>query len=460
MAKQQSIDPATGNVAFEIEEHSPAEVEGRVALAASAAVAWAASAVNDRAELLFRAADLLEAEREDFGRLMTQEMGKTLASAIAEAEKCAAACRYYADNAARFLDPELVVDHGSEHGEVCYQPLGTVLAVMPWNFPFWQVIRFAAPAIAAGNTALLKHASNVPRSAIALEDLFRRAGAPPGVFQSLLIPARRVADLIADPRVHAVTLTGSEPAGRSVAEAAGRHLKKAVLELGGSDPFIVCESADLDRAAAVAVTARCINNGQSCIAAKRFIVVAPVFDRFLDRFTALMSTLRVGDPMDPDTDLGPLATPAIRDELDAQVTASLDAGARRTLGSGPIPGRGNYYSPTILVDVPRSAPAWSEELFGPVALFHRVASLDAAIELANATRFGLGASVWTAKIADARRAELGLDCGTVFVNGMVASDPRFPFGGVKASGFGRELGVWGLREFVNVKTVRRFGLER
>jgi succinate-semialdehyde dehydrogenase/glutarate-semialdehyde dehydrogenase len=456
MPRQQSINPATGELVFEIEEHSDSEVESRINAAAATARSWRATPVTERAAVLRSAADLLDRERDAFARLMTQEMGKTFTSAVAEAEKCAAACRYYAQHGAAFTAPESIVNTAGERGEARYEPLGTVLAVMPWNFPFWQVVRFAAPALVAGNTALLKHASNVPRCSIALEDLFLRAGAPPGVFQVLLVGSSRVAGLIAEDRVHAVTLTGSEPAGRAVAAAAGRHLKKAVLELGGSDPFIVAASADIQRAAAVGVMARCINNGQSCIAAKRFIVVDAVADAFLDAFTLLMRGLRVGDPMQKDTELGPLATRRIRDELHEQVTASVAAGANLTTGGRPIDGPGNYYEPSVLVDVPPAAPAYSEELFGPVASIFRVPDLPAAIALANATRFGLGASVWTRDEAEAEAAAAALECGSVFVNALVASDPRFPFGGVKASGYGRELGPWGLREFVNVKTVRKF----
>ena len=456
VTKQRSINPATGDVVLEISEHTDAEVEQRVAGAAQAARLWRDEPITARTALLERAGQLLEAEKQDWGRMMTQEMGKTHASAIAEVEKCASACRYYGREAAAFVRPDRIVDTDAEVGEARYEPLGTVLAVMPWNFPLWQVVRFAAPALAAGNTGLLKHASNVPRCAIAIEDLFRRAGAPPGVFSTLLIGSSRVAGLIADPRIHAVTLTGSEPAGRSVAETAGRYLKRTVLELGGSDPFIVCDTADLERAAQVGVAARCLNNGQSCIAAKRFIVLESVADAFIGRFVAGMRALRVGDPMAADTDVGPLATPAIRSEVHALVSASVAAGATLLLG-GEVPGGpGNYYPPTVLTHIPETAPAFGEEIFGPVACVYRVPDLAAAIRLANATRFGLGASVWTSNEHEAELAATQLDAGNVFVNAMVASDPRFPFGGIKASGYGRELGCWGLREFVNVKTVRRF----
>ncbi len=458
MARLTSVNPATGQLVLDVEEHSDADVERRLSAAAAAAVRWRATPVDQRAALLRSVADLLEGEKESFGRLMTQEMGKTLASAIAEAEKCALCCRYYADNATALTANEQIQTPDGERGLVRYDPLGTVLAVMPWNFPFWQVMRFAAPALIAGNVALLKHASNVPRCALALEDLFRRAGAPNGVFQILLIGSARMEPVIADDRVHAVTLTGSENAGRSVAAIAGRHLKKTVLELGGSDPFIVCQSADLDQTAQMAATARCINNGQSCIAAKRFIVVEPVASDFTDRFVERMRALRVGDPTARSTDLGPLAMASIRDALHRQVEASVEAGAKLLTGGEPVSGAGYFYQPSILTDIPTQAPAYSDELFGPVASLFHVPDLESAIVLANGSRYGLGASVWTSDPDEAERCAQKLDCGSVFVNGIVASDPRFPFGGVKASGYGRELGLWGLREFVNAKTVRMFGL--
>jgi succinate-semialdehyde dehydrogenase/glutarate-semialdehyde dehydrogenase len=458
MARLRSVNPATGDLVVDVEEHTESDVDARLTRAHDAADRWRATTRSMREELLRSVATLLEREREAFGRLMTQEMGKTLTSAIAEAEKCAHACRHYADHAGAYLAPEEVVTTEEERGYVRFDPLGVVLAVMPWNFPFWQVMRFAAPALVAGNVALLKHASNVPRCAIALEDLFRRAGAPEGVFQVLLVGSSRVDAIVADPRVHAVTLTGSEGAGRSIAAAAGRHLKPTVLELGGSDAFIVCPTADVERAARMAVAARCINNGQSCIAAKRFIVVDSVADRFSTAFAEGMRGLRIGDPLEQRTELGPLALAAIRDDLHHQVQESVTAGAQLLTGGEPLDGAGYYYQPTVLTDIPAAAPAATEELFGPVASLFRVPDLDAAIVLANDSRFGLGASVWTGDPGDAERCAEGLACGSVFVNAMVASDPRFPFGGVKASGYGRELGVWGLREFVNIKTVRTWGL--
>jgi succinate-semialdehyde dehydrogenase / glutarate-semialdehyde dehydrogenase len=449
-----TVSPVSGETLATFDAHSADEIEQRLSSAARAAADWRLTSIEHRAALLSRLAAQLESEKAAFGRLMTLEMGKTLASAIAEAEKCASACTYYAEHGAGFLAPETVSDDPRSEGRVVFQPLGVVLAVMPWNFPFWQVMRFAAPALLAGNAAVLKHASNVPQCALALERLFIEAGAPSGLFQALLVGSDAVAALIGDPRVHAVTLTGSEGAGRSVAAAAGRHLKKAVLELGGSDPFIVLASADVEQAARTAVTARCINNGQSCIAAKRFIVVEPVADEFTKRFVAGMEALRVGDPLEPGTDLGPLATRAIRDEVHGQVTATVGAGARVLCGGGPLPGPGNYYQPTVITDVPRGSPAWADEIFGPVAALFRVPDPGAALALANDTAFGLGASVWTRDENEAAHFARDLEAGSVFINAMVASDPRYPFGGVKASGYGRELGVFGLHEFVNIKTVR------
>lgn len=451
-----TVNPATGEQIAAFDEHSVDEVESRISAAREAFPSWAVRPIPGRAAVLSRAADLLEAERDAFGRLMTLEMGKTLGAARDEAAKCALACRYYAAHAAAMLAPEAVEAGGAVTGEVRFDPLGVVLAVMPWNFPFWQVIRFAAPALAAGNVALLKHASNVPQCALALEDLFRRSGAPPGVFQTLLVGSARVESIVADGRISAVTLTGSEAAGRAVASVAGRHLKKTVLELGGSDPFIVTASADVERAASTAVMARIVNNGQSCIAAKRFIVVDAVADEFTERFVRRMAALRVGDPMLADTEVGPLATEAIRAELHDQVSETVSRGAEILLGATPIDGPGWYYAPTVLADIPRGAPAREQELFGPVASLFGVPDVSAAIALANDTTFGLGASAWTTDDDEAMRLARELDAGSVFINGMVASDPRYPFGGVKLSGYGRELSTFGLREFVNVKTVRRW----
>jgi succinate-semialdehyde dehydrogenase/glutarate-semialdehyde dehydrogenase len=449
-----TINPATGETVRTFAALTEEAIEARLQRAAAAAAVWRRVAVAERAAVVGRAAEILSREKESFARLMTLEMGKLFKAGVDEADKCALGCRYYAEHAAAFLAPEVVAESATNKDFIAYQPLGIVLAVMPWNFPFWQVIRFAAPALAAGNVALLKHASNVPQCALALEDLFRRAGAPDGVFQTLLIGAERAQALIDDPRVAAVTLTGSEPAGRAIGAAAGRQIKKSVLELGGSDPFIVMPSTDVDRTAAAAAKARTINNGQSCIAAKRFIVADAVYDRFADRFVAAMRGLRVGDPMDPETDVGPLATPGIVDGLADQVDRSVAAGARLLTGGKRLDRRGNFYGPTVLADIPRTAPAYADELFGPVASLFRVADIDAAIRLANDVGFGLGASAWTQDRQEAARFADELEAGMVFINGQVASDPRFPFGGVKRSGYGRELGAVGLREFVNVKTVR------
>jgi succinate-semialdehyde dehydrogenase/glutarate-semialdehyde dehydrogenase len=399
-----------------------------------------------------RAADLLDAEREPLAQLLVEEMGKTIRAARAEIEKCAGTCRHYAEHAEAMLADE-AAEATTGKARIVYLPIGAVLAVMPWNFPFWQVIRFAAPALMAGNVGLLKHASNVPGSALALESLFARAGFPAGVFQTLLIGAAAVPAIIADPRVAAVTLTGSAEAGASVAEAAGRHLKKCVLELGGSDPFVVMPSADVAAAAATAVTARTINNGQSCIAAKRFIVHADVHDDFVEALVAGMRNLRVGDPARDDTDLGPLATAAGRDTLVEQVNASAAAGAHVALGGTALDGPGYFYAATVLTDIPRAAPAYRDEIFGPVALVHRAVDLDHAIALANDSPYGLGSSVWTADAGERERMVREIEAGMTFVNGMVVSDPRLPFGGVKRSGFGRELAREGIREFVNVKAV-------
>ena len=445
-----TTNPATGETVRTFDALSESDVAARLDRAARAFRQWRVTPVAERAGVVARAGDILERDKDRYGRLMTLEMGKPLKAAVEEAAKCALACRYYAEHASAFIAPRHV-----DGDEVQYQPLGPVLAIMPWNFPFWQVIRFAAPALCAGNVGILKHASNVPQCALAIEELFTNAGAPLGVFQTLLIGSDRVDPIIADERIAAVTLTGSEPAGRHVAATAGRNLKKTVLELGGSDAFIVMESADIAKAAEVAVKARTINNGQSCIAAKRFIVHERVAGDFTDRFVEGMRSLRVGDPMRPDTDIGPLATRQIVDDLEKQVADSVRLGARILTGGKRVSGIGNYFEPTILTDIPASAPAYRDELFGPVASLFRARDLDDAIRIANDTSFGLAAAAWTRDQGEADRFIRDLEAGTVVINGMVASDPRLPFGGVKHSGYGRELGPWGLHEFVNVKTVRR-----
>ncbi len=447
-----SVNPADGRTLKNFEAASTAEIEAALALAEATFRIWRTVPVLERALPMRRAAEILDEDKRRFAEIMTREMGKPIAAAIAEVEKCASVCRYYAEHAAAFLAPEeIATDAGRSY--VRYDPLGCVLAVMPWNFPFWQVLRFAAPTLMAGNVGILKHASNVPQAALAIAEVFERAGFPPGAFQTLLAGSAAVARLIEDPRVAAVTLTGSEGAGVAVGRAAGAQIKKAVLELGGSDPFIVLPSADLAKAAATAVKARTINNGQSCIAAKRFIVHAAVYEEFAGRFVAGMAALVVGDPMDPVTEVGPLATAAIRDELGRQVERSVAAGARVLLGGQALAGPGNFYPPTVLAEPAPGSPAWDDELFGPVATLFKVADLDAAIALANHKVFGLGASAWTNDRAEQERLAVELEAGSVFLNGMVKSDPRLPFGGIKRSGFGRELGLAGIREFVNVKTV-------
>jgi succinate-semialdehyde dehydrogenase/glutarate-semialdehyde dehydrogenase len=449
----RSINPATGEVLAEFPAHTPADVEQRIARAASTAPRWRSTPVAERAAMVGRLGELLDAEKERLGRMMTLEMGKPIRAAIDEAAKCALACRYYAQHGAAFVADQRVDDAG-HRSFIAYDPLGVVLAVMPWNFPFWQAIRFMAPAFVAGNVGLLKHASNVPQCALELESLVQRAGAPAGVFQTLLVSANAVAGVLSDPRVAAATLTGSEGAGSSVAAVAGKHIKPTVLELGGSDPFIVMPSADFDRAVTTAVQARTINNGQSCIAAKRFIVHHAIHDRFLQRFTDGMQALRIGDPIDPATQLGPLASAKQAQELEEQVARSVAAGARLVCGGRRADATSAFFPPTVLADIPESSPAWSEELFGPVGCVFEARDVEDAIRIANATRFGLGASAWTNDVAEQEAFVRGIDSGSVFVNDMVVSDPRFPFGGVKASGYGRELSELGLREFTNVKTVR------
>jgi succinate-semialdehyde dehydrogenase/glutarate-semialdehyde dehydrogenase len=448
-----SINPATQEVLAEFEEHSAAEIDARLTLAADAALRWRFTPVAERAAVVARLAELMDAEKERLGRIMTLEMGKPIRAAIDEAAKCALACRYYAEHGPSFVADEPVTD-AQHRSVIAYDPLGVVLAVMPWNFPFWQVVRFMAPALVAGNAGLLKHASNVPQCALELESLARRAGAPDGVFQTLLIGSDAVAGIIADPRVAAVTLTGSEGAGRSVGQAAGRALKPSVLELGGSDPFIVMPRADLPRAIETAVKARTINNGQSCIAAKRFIVHRDVANEFTLGFAAGLQALVMGDPMDPLTQLGPLASVRLAQELEEQVQRSIAMGARAICGGRRDNHNTAYFPATVLADIPEQAPAYSEELFGPVGCVFTARDATDAIRIANDTRFGLGASVWTADADEQERFAREIDAGSVFVNEMVVSDPRFPFGGVKSSGYGRELSAIGMREFTNVKTVR------
>ena len=447
-----TINPSTGEVIKIFQPLSEAEIEAKLQLAVAAFQRERHTPFAERAKRMLKAAEILEREKENFGRLMTLEMGKPYKAAVAEAAKCVSACRYYAENAERFLADE-VVDTGAKKSFIRYLPIGPILAVMPWNFPFWQVIRFAAPALMAGNVGLLKHASNVPQCALAIEALFSEAGFPAGAFQTLLIGASQVDALLADPRVVAATLTGSEQAGIQVGVGAARRIKKVVLELGGSDPFIVMPSANLEVAVETAVQARVQNNGQSCIAAKRFIVAEPIADEFQRRFVARMQALKIGDPMDEKTELGPLATADGVKDLDADVQKTIQMGAKVLTGGHAIRGTGNYYAPTVLTNVPKGSPAYGEELFGPVASIFRVKDQNEAIRLANDVRFGLGSSVWTNDDQERERFVNELEAGMVFVNKMVASDTRIPFGGVKASGHGRELGLVGIREFVNAKTV-------
>ncbi len=447
-----TINPATGETVKSFEPLSDREIEEKIARADQAFRDSRRTTFDERALRMTRAAEILESEKRRFGELMTTEMGKPIKAAISEAEKCVRACRYYAETAAAHLADESVETNASR-SYIRYEPLGAVLAVMPWNFPFWQVFRFAAPALMAGNVGLLKHASNVPQCALAIEEIFSRAGFPEGAFQTLLIGSDKVERVIDDARVKAATLTGSNPAGASVARLAGERIKKTVLELGGSDPFIIMPSANIAEAAKTAVTARTINNGQSCIAAKRFIVHEGVADEFERRFVEAMRSLKVGDPMDEATDIGPLATRGILEELEEQVRKSVEAGARVLAGGGRITGRGYYYAPTVLTDIPKDSPAYAEEMFGPVAAVFRVRDIDEAIAVANDTVFGLGSSAWTNDEAERARFIDEIEAGNVFINEMVASDPRMPFGGVKQSGYGRELSVYGIREFVNIKTV-------
>jgi succinate-semialdehyde dehydrogenase/glutarate-semialdehyde dehydrogenase len=448
----RSINPSTGEDMATFTTLSAPDVTRRLERAVAAFRQYRRTAFAERSGWLTRAADILEQRVDELARLITLEMGKPIRAAGDEVRKCATACRFYAEHAGAMLADRPVTTEASE-SFVRFAPLGPVLAVMPWNFPFWQVFRFAAPALMAGNVALLKHASNVPQCALAIERVFTDAGYPADVFQTLLIGAAQATDLLDDDRVVAVTLTGSEPAGSAVASRAGAHIKKSVLELGGSDPFIVLASADVAEAARVAVAARTVNNGQSCIAAKRFIVTEPVAEEFTARFVEGMQALRVGDPLDPDVQVGPLATPDIVEGLEIQVKRTVDAGARLLTGGTRLERPGNYYAPTVLTDVPRESPAYREELFGPVAALFRVRDADEALAIANDTTFGLGASVWTRDATERARFVDEVESGMVFFNGMVASDPRLPFGGVKRSGYGRELSEHGAREFTNVKTI-------
>jgi succinate-semialdehyde dehydrogenase / glutarate-semialdehyde dehydrogenase len=447
-----TINPATGELLKKFEPISDAQLEEKLQRAVNIFGEFRKTSFASRGAMMVQAAEILETDKEKLARVMTTEMGKTYRSAVDEAAKCAWVCRYYAEHAEKFLADEMADVAGSK-SFVRYQPVGPILAVMPWNYPFWQVFRFIAPSLMAGNVGLLKHASNVPQSALLIEDVLLRAGFPAGVFQALLIGAGKVGKILADPRVKAATLTGSEGAGVQVGIAAATDIKKVVLELGGSDPFIVMKSANLEQAVTVGVKARVLNNGQSCIAAKRFIVAEEIADEFEKLFVKKMEALKIGDPFDASTDLGPLATADGLKELDADVQKTIQAGARLLTGGKRLNQPGNYYLPTVLTNIPEGSPAACGELFGPVASLFRAKNAEDAIRIANASPFGLGASAWTNDSTEREKFINGLEAGMVFINRMVASDPRLPFGGVKRSGHGRELAIFGIREFMNIKTV-------
>ncbi len=447
-----TVSPITGQTLKTFSPLTESEIEAKLTLAASSFKNYRQIPMTQRSKWLHRAAEILEEDGIKFAEIMTTEMGKPIKSAIAESKKCALVCRYYAEGAANFLENG-VIETDASKSFVSYEPLGIILAVMPWNFPFWQVFRFAAPALMAGNVGLLKHASNVPQCALAIESIFTKSGFPEGVFQTLLIGASQVQSIMEDERVKAGTLTGSEPAGASFAVTAGKQIKKTVLELGGSDPFIVLDSANLEEAVSTAVTARMLNNGQSCIAAKRFILHEAIASEFTTKLIDKFQALKIGDPMSEDTDIGPLATPGILEDLDKQVQQTVSKGAKVLTGGKPLDGEGNFYPPTILSNIPEDAPGYRDEFFGPVALLFTVKNLEEAIALANDSPFGLGASAWTNKSEEQNILIKELQAGAVFINGMVKSDPRLPFGGIKRSGYGRELGAEGIREFVNIKTV-------
>ncbi|MBE0595990.1 MAG: NAD-dependent succinate-semialdehyde dehydrogenase, partial [Desulfuromonadales bacterium] len=448
----ESINPTTGELLEKFDEWSPARTRETLAAVDLAWLGWRQTSFAERSARMRRAAEVLRRNKDEYARTMALEMGKPIAGGRAEAEKCAWVCDYYAENAEAMLADEPAQSDGSR-AYVAFRPMGTILAVMPWNFPFWQVFRFAAPALMAGNTGVLKHSSNVPRCALAIEDVFRQAGFPENVFRTLMIGARQVEAVIGNELVKAVTLTGSDSAGRKVAAKAGEMLKKTVLELGGSDPFLVLADADPEQSARIGAKARCINSGQSCIAAKRFIVETVAYDSWLDRFRAAMAALVVGDPLDDQTQVGPQAREDLLLELHGQVETSIAKGAKVLLGGQPLERQGYFYPPTILTEVKPGMPAYHEEFFGPVASVIRVRDAEEAVEVANATPFGLGGSVWTRDTAKGEAIAARLEAGTVFVNGMVKSDPRLPFGGVKISGYGRELSHYGIKEFVNIQTV-------
>lgn len=448
----QTVNPATGKVEKSYVPLSKDEVMKAISESHEAFLKWKEVGIEKRCRLVKNAADVLRTKKEEYAQLLTIEMGKPIKQSIAEVEKCALVCDYYADNGVKILQNEIIKTDASE-SYVQFDPLGIVLAVMPWNFPFWQVFRFAAPALVAGNVGLLKHASNVPMCALAIEQIFITAGLPKNVFRTLLIGSDLVNDVIENPKVKAVTLTGSEPAGKNVAEKCGKLLKKSILELGGSDPFIILEDADIDEAVNTAVTARLINNGQSCIAAKRFIVVEKIYEEFKTKFINRMEKIKVGNPMDEETELGPIAREDLLYELDAQVKDSVKKGAVILTGGKILPGKGYYYAPTILENLSKGMPAYDDEIFGPIASLIKAENEENAVSIANDSSFGLGASLWTKDLNKAKQLAGKIESGSVFINGMVKSDPRLPFGGIKNSGYGRELSHYGIKEFLNIKTV-------
>lgn len=448
----QTINPANGKIVQTFEQYNSNQVNEIIGLTHEAFLNWRNVGCAVRKVFMKKAAAILRERKSEFGKTLTLEMGKPISQAIAEVEKCALVCDYYAENAENILSEEIIATDASE-SFVRFDPLGIVLAVMPWNFPFWQVFRFAAPALMAGNVCLLKHASNVPMSALAIEELFSQAGFPQNVFRTLLIGSSAVEKVINHPKIKAVTLTGSEPAGKKVAESCGKVLKKTVLELGGSDPFIVLEDAAIDAAVKTAITARLINNGQSCIAAKRFIVVEKVYDEFEKKFVELMNKVKIGDPMNPETELGPIAREDLLFELEDQVKRSVQSGAKILCGGKRIEREGFYFEATILANVLPGTPAYEEEIFGPVATLIQATDEEDAIRIANDSPFGLGASLWTSNKEKTKQLAARIESGSVFINGMVKSDPRLPFGGIKNSGYGREISHYGIKEFVNIKTV-------
>lgn len=448
----QTINPATGRIEKTFVEFSKEEIKKAIDDSHNAFIKWKKTDFSERSKLMKNVASVLKNKRDEYAFIITTEMGKPIKQSIAEIEKCAWVCEYFADNSEKMLEKEIIETDASE-SYVEFDPLGVILAVMPWNFPFWQVFRFAAPSIMAGNVGLLKHSSNVPMCALAIEQIFLNAGFPKNVFKTLLIGSEPVKEIIKDPRIKAATLTGSEPAGRKIGEACGRELKKIVLELGGSDPFIVLDDVNIDDVVKFAINARLINNGQSCIASKRFIVVENIYEEFSYKFIKAMEQVKIGDPMDESTELGPIAREDLLYELDALVKDSVSKGAKILTGGKILPGRGLYYAPTILDNLKKGMSAYDEEIFGPVASLIKAKDVEDAIRIANDSPFGLGASIWTGNIQKAKEIATEIESGSVFINGMVKSDPRLPFGGVKNSGYGRELSHYGIKEFVNIKSV-------